>query len=505
MSNTQPVATTIDRLKPLWVILTGGAFVSFAGSALTLMYFWKIGGVPIGQVAGTGAMAKVVLSATFFLAIVFLMAWLAPTLLFQVLTDESPFARRVRRLFSHSGHASPADEPPPVGTSLSAPNMPGAQLVLSTGGIHATSHAPLVVDGLVNLRRVFLFAISTVGSGCIGLTLVTLGVGVDGNKEWTWRATLFCLILPTVITGLLLTLQWRILNKSVDDADRAGQQNLDPRKKNLDWAAWLLFGYGSAFVSLFPLLTLLLVFIRTDFLLEQDSYEALSVGALGISMGIVVAYSVSLVVLMRRRQGVAVQWAAVLAVNALILLSVVMTLGIWSRMLEAVMEMSSVRVENAVMMLEPEGCELLQSMQAMGWGRVQGASERTCVLYDVTIQSTLEPTMQVACWRGIIPKKGQGGAETTAPVAVTAASATSIAVSAAAVVPPASTESQASADIVRIPGHQGAFTIPTKYVRSVWKTSGVKLQDQRPVCPQILTINMGPRQVITSAEPNSTK
>jgi hypothetical protein len=485
-----PAFKLLDRLRPLWLLLTGGAFVSFAGTALTLFYFWGIGGVPIGQAASAGAMAKIVLSSALFLAMLFFMAWLAPAIMAHMMSDESPFAVRLRHWFS-----------PPRQSSDSV-------LVGATDLGVAGQSEPV---GSVSWKRISGFALSTVGVGCLGLTLMASGVGRDRPDEWSFPALLICLIAPGIAMGALLIWQYLKFRQATRDAAA-------PQSRSRDWLAWGLFGCGSAVISLFPLLILLLVFIKTDVLQEQETYWAFWAGAAVISFGIVAAFSVSLAVLVRRRQGVAVRWAMVLGVNALILLVVVMVLGISSRILEAVMVLSSVRVENAVLVLEPDGCELLQSMRAQGWGRVQGASDRTCMLYDVTIQSTLEPSMQVACWRRILSKKdaapppvpaasvpASSVAATATPGTAPPASAASLSMAAtpasAAKTAPATGVSHATDQMIEFSGRNGAFTIPTKLVRSVWKTGGAKLEAQPPVCPSVLMVSTAS----SSEEPSTTR
>lgn len=414
--STATTARTVDWWRHLATLLTGGALVSFAGSALTFIYFWKIGGVPIGQAAGTGSMAKVVLSSTFMLGGLLLMGWLSPTILFQLSSDDGPFAQRVRQIFSDSDSEK---------------------------------------DAKVNFKNIAYFAASTVGIGCFSITLIAFGVGVDENHKWTWISYTVCLVIPIFLIGYFLSWKWLSFNHS-SDRDYKGEPYPDSSNKFFHLAGWLFIGYGSAAMSLFPLLTLLLIFLKTEFLLEQDSYAALGAGALVISLGIFIAYTFSLAILVRRSKNFSTQWAIVLAVNAFILFGVVMAFGMASKILDVVMEMSSVRIERAIMMLEPEGCELLKLMQATGVKYTEGAS-KSCLLYDVTIQSTLEPAMQVACWRGSIVPREEKKVD---PVKSDAAS------------------------VLEISGKPGAFTIPTKFVRSVWKTGGVKSENKIDVCPK---------------------
>lgn len=518
MSDEQVLTKLVDRLRPLWLFLTGSAFVSFAGTALTLLYFWGIGGVPIGQVAGAGSMAKVVLSSACLFAILFLMAWLAPTILSQFVTDESPFALRLRRLFSKPVKAATSKDGKP-GSSDTVRGKPSGhtEIIPFAADAPATEQMGPGGHGAVSLQRIFAFSLFTVGVGCVGLILLAVGAGRAKGSDSVWLTLLYCLVLPALFIGVLLSVMWRRFNRMPGDAGDVIEGGMSTPKKDRDWFAWALFGYGSAALSLFPLLMLLLVFIQTEFLLEQDSYFVFVLGASLMSLGIVVAYSVSLAVLVRRRQGIAVRWAAVLGVNAMVLFGVVMTLGLPTRILEAVMVMSSVRVENAVLLLEPEGCDLLQSMGAEGWGRVEGSSDKTCLLYDVTIQSTLDPSMQLACWRGIVSKddpvvaKPEAVASAATPSASTAASGGSAPapapaaspVKASAVEPPTAAASQAQLQDAVFLGRKGSFTIPTKLVRSVWKTGGVRLEGQPPVCPRALKIRKGAMPAAASSVPAS--
>ena len=518
MSDEQVLTKLVDRLRPLWLFLTGSAFVSFAGTALTLLYFWGIGGVPIGQVAGAGSMAKVVLSSACLFAILFLMAWLAPTILSQFVTDESPFALRLRRLFSKSADDVESKKgKPSSGDVLQGAPSGHTELIPLVAEAPATEQMGTSGHGAVSWRRIFAFSLFTVGVGCVGLILLALGAGREKGSDSVWLTLLYCLVLPALFIGVLLAVMWRRFNRMPGDAGNVIEGGMSTPKKDRDWFVWALFGYGSAVLSLLPLLTLLLVFIRTEFLLEQDSYLVFVLGASLMSLGIVVAYSVSLAVLVRRRQGIAVRWAVVLGVNAMVLFGVVMTLGLTTRILEAVMVMSSVRVESAVLLLEPEGCDLLQSMGAEGWGRLEGSSDKTCLLYDVTIQSTLEPAMQLACWRGVVSKsdpvaaKPEARASASAPSASAAASSASApvpasaasSVNAAAVVPPPLAASQTPVQEAVILGRKGSFTIPTKFVRSVWKTGGVRLEGQPPVCPLALKIRKGAMPATASSAPAS--
>jgi hypothetical protein len=154
---------------------------------------------------------------------------------------------------------------------------------------------------------------------------VAFGVGVDENREWTWVSYALCLVIPGLLIGGLLVWMWLSFNRA-NNKNHKGEPYPEPGKKNCHLAAWLFVGYSSAVISTFPLLTLLLIFLKTDFLLEQDSYTAFGAGACGISLGILLAYGVSLAVLVQRSKGRAVQWVIV-STSTLYTTCVVMVFG----------------------------------------------------------------------------------------------------------------------------------------------------------------------------------
>lgn len=473
-----------DSLKPLWLMLTGGAFVSFAGGALTLLYFWGIGGVPIGQAAGASTMAKVVLPTATLLAIAFMMVWLVPTIASLMFADEQSFAATLRRLFAcaEGSHVQPTVPTPPPQPALNwevvadeAPQQSSSEHPAAHPIATPTPHSP--VDRL----RILLFSLLTVGVGCGAIILYALTADQAASEGWGSYAGKGSVALWVATVASSLAFLWRRFNKT-------SSVELNGKKYHLsEVLGWHVFGLFSSAASVAPLLSLLLVFLKSDRLLESESATAFALGALAISFGIVVAYAVSLWALVERSQGKHTKWVFLLGLNAAILGFMAVSLGLSSRMLEAVMVLASVRVESAIVTLEPEGCELLESMGARGWGYTAKGS-KICVMPDVTIQSTLEPAMQIACWRGTIPKaKTEAGR--VAASAASASSSTSQAMAAAstsaAVVPDAMLAPSAHAvalDTTQVSGRRGVFSMPVKYVRSVWKTGGIASSSREALC-----------------------
>jgi len=497
-----------DSFKPLWLTLTGGAFVSFAGGALTLMYFWSIGGAPIGQAASAEAMAKVVLPTAGLLAMAFMMVWLVPAVASLMFADEKSIAATLQRLFTRreatrmpstdtaasQGHAESAldeelasDAAPLLSLSELLPRLPAAS-------------ASFPVDRL----RVLSFSLSTVGLGCAAVILYALTADKKATAGWgNYAGSASAALWATSVFGALTLLWWRF-NKSTPTGQHGAKQPVG------HLLAWFALGFFSSAASPVPLLTLLIIFLKSDLLLESESAATLAFGAIAISLGVVLAYAVSLWALVERSQGKRTKWVFLLAVNAAILGFMVIALGLSSRMLETVMVLASVRVQNAVVTLESEGCELLESMNATGWGYTAGSS-KTCVLLDVTIQSTLEPAMQIACWRGSIPKSKTEAvqASTSASTAsvVASVSAASQATAAPATIDGASSSVPAAvlASTALMTGPRGTFSMPVKFVRSIWKTGGIAYSSREALCATHLEFQRPSRSAAPAFTASSAK
>lgn len=462
---TISVPKVVSSLKPLWLMLTGGAFISFAGGALTLFYFWGIGGVPIGQAASAGSMAKVVLPTAALLGIALMAVWLVPTVASLMFDDEQSFAVALRRLFIVEEFSlTPTADTAAIRTNVVP--APGWEVVPQWVGPSLAVH-PTALPSLysrVRWFRIGIFSFLTVGVGSVAVLLYSFSADPTATEGWGHYAGWASVSGWVAALACSLGVMWWRFNKTTVSASQGGTAR---RKSHLLF--WFAFGFFSSAISVAPLLTLLLVFLRSDLLLESETMAMLAFGAVSISLGIVFAYAVSLGALVARSVNKGIKWVFVLGLNAFILGYLVMALGLSSRMLEAVMVLASVRVENAVITLESEGCELLASMDVKEWGYTRG-STKICVLPNVTIQSTLEPAMQVACWRGTIPRKK---AEEEAPLSAAEAPGP-----AAASAPLAS-----NAETARISGQRGAFSIPVKYVRSIWKTGGIATVGGKALCP----------------------
>lgn len=405
-------SSPIEGLKPLWLLLTSGAFISFAGGLLTLLYFWRIGGVPIGQATATGSITALVLPTAAFLAFLFLMVWMVPTVTSFMFTDNDSFAMQLRVRFSRAEHNAPQAGDEEAGPPISSEHLRDAP----------------------DWKRLFGFSLSTVGLGGLAIVLYLMTTDSRATTGWASYAGRACLALWVAAVALALVVTWL---KPPHAPPVQGRSTL-----GWPFFGYLAFGYLSSAFSAAPLLTLSVMAHRGAG--PTDSIGPVALGVFAASAGLVIAYALSLWALLDRTKSSRVRWTFVALVNAGILLFVVAGVGLSSRMLDAVMVLASVRVENAVITLEPEGCELLEAMGAAGWGKATG-DNKLCVLAGVTIQSTLEPAMQIACWRqGSHPEKPKG-----------------------------------------------AFSIPLKHVRSVWKAEQAAAPTTGAVCPPQATFKDG--------------
>lgn len=498
---TTPLLKILSQLKPLWVLLTGGAFVSFAGGALVLFYFLGIGGVPIGQAASFGAIAKVVVPMAILLGISFLLVWLAPMFISFTFVDYQSFSKILRHFFTATDKTDDLvrlTENIPHSAQKIFQVIP-IQKISTPSETYTQKNQSIILSPYspARGRRVLLFSILTVGMGCFAAIFYALHANQNATEGWTRYAGGIILVGWAFVLLFFLVVMWLFFNKPSLTMLGIWRQNaqssnfakkINPRLPAAYIFLWIFFGFLSSAISTTPLFYLVLVFLRSDYLLATQSFTVFIFGTIIISMGIIFVYALSLITLIERIQGKPTKWGLLLALNASILGLMVFMLGMSSRMLEAVMVMASVRAENAVITLEPEGCELLQAMGAKGWG-YPSKNSRTCVLYDVTIQSTLEPAMQIACWRGTIPQKtAQDAASLRASERHSkAAPSDPMTASEENGIATASTTNPAPvtlpvAGTTEITGQRGAFTIPVKHIRSVWKTGGARTSKGEALC-----------------------
>ncbi|WP_143326768.1 hypothetical protein AAHN93_10205 [Vandammella animalimorsus] len=363
-----------DLFKITGVLISGGSLYILAGSGITLFYFWSIGGIPIGQAGSAISMAKVVISSAFCVFLLMMTTWLIPAVASKIFLDEEFSTKIVGKYFS-SKAGSQTEE------SQIDPFSAFCFSFITTG----------ISTALVLLFLLFI-------THCIP----------KKSYEISWFIA-FIIILAYNVCILCFCLK---KCQSIEESS----------KKRWRWQ-WIGWGVLTSFCSIFPFTLLLRLFIKTDLILSTQSTWMVLLGGVGICLAITLAHAFSLWFLLQRNQRVAIRWLSVFTINSVILSFLVLCLGMSSRLLEAIMRLSSVRVENAVVVLSSDGCEVLASISATDWDR---KNEKTCVLRDVTIHSTLEPAMQVAGCR------------------------------------------KTDSDIT----HPVVFTIPTSYVKSISKIGG---------------------------------
>lgn len=355
MSEDENSIKNLDLSKTLGALIVSGSLFVIAGSAITFLYFWHIGGIPIGQAGSAMSMAKVVLSSAFFVFLLMMTAWLIPAVTSKIFLDKKFSTEIVEKYFSSK-----------------AASKVGSQTEESRSQTEESRIDPF---------RVFCFSFITTGISTalvfLFLFLITFYIPEE-CYEISWFVAL--IIIFSCNTCILCCRLKKC--KSIKE----------PFKKKWRWQ-WIGWGVLTSFFSIFPFILLLRLFIKTDLILSTQSIWMILLGGVGICLAITLAHTFSLWFFLQRNQGVAIRWLSVIAINSTIFLFLILWFGMFPRLLEVIMKLSSVRVDNAVMVVNSDGCEILTSISVAGLDRT---NEKTCILRDVTIQSTLEPAMQVA-------------------------------------------------------------------------------------------------------------
>ena len=361
-----PIPSIISRVNTasaLLLALGAGTFVTMAGGAVTLFYFWSLGGVPYGQASSVGALTGVVLPTAFFLFCVFFGIWLAPSLM------------------SWSGSKSNSD--------TSALNqlfvMPGAS---------ADEEPRLYVRRLVAFTG--LTAVLPIAAPLLWLEVMPT------KPEWG----LLVLLVVLVVAGAIWV-RWAI--HKTGPATSVGQSSAKGCGR---FSVWLLQFVFTGLCSVVPFGVLLLVASQTAITRGDDYSASFVINAAVIALMLCVALIVSYAVQLRRKVGQPVNWGALVGLNAGLLIALMFFLGVHGRTLDVVMVLSSVRAEGVNLTLSEEGCDILAAMNADGWQRSPLPNSKTCVLNNVILESALEPNIQVACKRpGVASNGGRSTAE----------------------------------------------------------------------------------------------
>ncbi len=392
------VISRINATAALLTALSAGTLVTFAGGAVTLFYFWGLGGVPFGQASSVGAMAGVVLPTALFLFCVFLGIWLVPSWMGWAISEGKSDASTLNHVFVK-----------PCGTDADVPSLHMPRL-----SVFAGLSALLPTTALL-LWFAFMQNMSDWAPAVLFLVLVVVGAG------WVWWA----------------------LRKT----DGANSDGLSGAKRWERFGAWLLQFVITGLCSTLPFGVLLLVAGQGAVARGDDSNLSFVVNAALIALMLWAALVASYIVQLKRKVGQPVNWVALVGINAVLLTVLMFHLGVSGRTLDVVMVLSSVRAEGVNMTLSDEGCEILAAMNAQGMVRSPSPTSKTCVLRDVILESALEPNIQVACMR---PVRDQTGGPTKNGK----------------------------------PSKAEHFTLPSKFVLSVWKPSDAP-NGMGPVCPPL--------------------
>lgn len=364
------VASRINVMAALLTALGAGTSVTLAGGAITLIYFWGLGGVPFGQALNVGAMAGVVLPTALFLFCVFLGMWLAPVWMGLAVADGKSGDLALSSVFVAPG----------------------------TG----INEVPVLYTG-----RLCTFALFAVLLPVVAFVLW----GVCSQTTSGFQAfLLFVFAVAIWVVPWVVWVRW-VSRKAIAAASAQKETKVTPAPKP-NWVAWAFQIVLTSLCSLIPFGVLFLLANQGGMARDHDpTHWALATSAL-IALALCGSLLFSYMVLLKRKTAESVNWRALLGVNSGLLLVVMLHLGVSGRTLDVVMVLSSVRVEGVNLTLTEEGCDILSAMKANGWDRSPLPSSKTCVLQNVILESALEPNLQVACNRSMTDGAPPGRAST---------------------------------------------------------------------------------------------
>lgn len=228
----------------------------------------------------------------------------------------------------------------------------------------------------ISITRIFVFYLLSIG---ISFLFLSVKVLIKFLGEFDIHSMIALSLSATICA--ILVFAGRRKDRGMNDATNAQDGCL------------VLMGVMTSFLSLYPTYILVLQ-------ISVDSTSEFYFGILLIHFASILVYAFSFFILITSEGNLFTKLSLILILNSITLLLIVLGFGMFPKLTNRVMELSSIRVERATIILNRDGCEILDRISTASGGRSKSESGEICLLKDVTIQSTLQPAMQVACWRG---------------------------------------------------------------------------------------------------------
>ncbi len=273
----------------------------------------------------------------------------------------------------------------------------GADATVSTWLLNAPAVSPSAksLARSPSFRRIAAWCIATVGAPWVLLLTYAEpeffgGVGVIGYIQ-----------VPVLLVAMVVLGAYIFQSPSLDRIP-ALQMGPHPRLSKWDRIGTRLLVCASfVFANVFPLLIFFQLLSASDFAQESLPWHVLTLLAVAAAFTIVVnVFAVALVVLRddnvtRRR------FAHPLLVAGSVVLGITW-LGAWAQLLDRVMIAVSVRVPNAVLLVNKSSCQPLEmvGLKAVAPASAASNAERGCVIRGVTVLSRVGARWPLECKSG---------------------------------------------------------------------------------------------------------
>jgi hypothetical protein len=327
------------------------AISSLLSLGVMLVYFWRIGYVPIDGLADVAAVGGIALLSCALLVLVLLALWSTPSLLQWGLVSDTS-SRSELQWFMVGGDAAGESKP------------------------------------RADLKKCLRFSAASVGVGWFFLTIVFAGVGM--SLEVPPHSYEFFALLLLVLACVMLK---KLLLAKPEGKNRLPWYHLVIRFV-IRFFVIVLF----ATAALMPLYAALLIlqFSAVGSVREDWMYAIFAVLASGVVAVLTSAFGLWL---MLDSAGTRAAWVAPLAINAAALAFAVTLSGAFLPFLDAAMTLASIRVRNATLVLKAQTCESLRllGIRVSGTLSTHAESSGPCLLSNVTVSSRIGQRWRIDC------------------------------------------------------------------------------------------------------------
>jgi hypothetical protein len=322
------------------------AIAGLLSLGVLLVYFWRIGYVPIDGFADALAIAGVALMSCGLMAGVLLALWVTPSFFQLAIASDASYSGVRQWLTTH----------------------PGSKTAKKAGA---------------NRVRCLQFSASSGGVGWLSLIIYIVVVDKFGPLDWF-------LGLPFLVLPLLLILflaYWQLPRSNAGD-----------KEQNQAQCWWFAAATLSALATVLPWYAVVLILQYAEFVLVRQEWAA-AIAVLVASGGASVLTNAIGLALALENPHPRLAWQLPLVLNAVVLFLAVFLTGALMPFLDASMTIASIRLRNATLVLSAQGCKGLRELgiQVSQGVPAVGGVDSMCTLANVTVLSRLGQRWRIAC------------------------------------------------------------------------------------------------------------